>query len=158
MVEIITQYNTVEPSRRGDTSSEKYSLSAVYSASRHRNTVQSYALQVCSAGGLTSMLAEAGDSSVGEWRIWSQSKLSKWSSERPLIALAAQSGWALSSRMTSTGVFWRMRESNEAPRKKTCIWKRSRLRSRFAGFLHKSCINKEKLKQVNKTIQRDHGV
>lgn len=45
-----------------------------------RNTVRSYALQVCSVAGLRSMLVKVGDSSVGvvgEWRILSQSKLSK---------------------------------------------------------------------------------
>lgn len=81
---------------------------------------------------------------VGERRILSQSKLSKSSNERPLMALAVQSECILSSRMDLTGVFWRMRQSNVVPLKKACILKLSRLRSRFAGFLHKSCsINKK---------------
>lgn len=55
--------------------------------------------------------------------------------------------------MNSTGVFWRMCESNEVPRKKGRILKDSTLRSRFSGFLHKSCSNKtywwENEKQIN---------
>lgn len=102
---------------------------------------------------LRSTSDKAGDSSVvGEWRISSQSKLSKQCNERPLLALAVQSGWVLSSVMKWTGVFWRMRGSNEEQRKKGCILKQSRLRSRLTGFLHKSCLDKEEREAINHKI------
>lgn len=99
---------------------------------------------------LRSILAKVGDTS--------QSKSFKSSDERPLLALEVQSGWALSCRMMSAGVFWRMKGSKEMPRKRGCIWKHSRLRRRWAGLLQRSCTNKEEMEQIfalNMTYNND---
>lgn len=85
----------------------------------------------------------------GDWRIPTQSKFSK-----PLSAVAVQSGWVLSLRMTSTGSFWMMRGSKEEQRKRGCILKRSRSRSRVSGFLHKSCTDQEESEWIHAEVHR----
>lgn len=84
----------------------------------------------------------------GDWRIPAQSK-----SSTPLSAVAFQSGWVLSSRMTSTGSFWRMTGSKEEQRKRGCVLKRSTSRSRVSGFLHKSCSDQEESEWIHSSSQ-----
>lgn len=85
----------------------------------------------------------------GDWRIPRKSKFSK-----PLSAVAVQSGWVLSLRMASTGSFWMMRGSKEEQRKRGCILKRSRSRSRVSGFLHKSCTDREESEWIHAEVDR----
>lgn len=103
-----------------------------------------------------SSLSELGGSSVrveGELKMLLKSNLSNQSAMEPLLDLAAQSGWFLSSSMKLTGVFWRMYESNTVPLKKACILKRCRSRRRLAGLLHKSWSSEERKRLVCEIVR-----